>query len=107
MPYILGYAKTRVSAERQIFGTSSPENLHFREEKRLCLQKKRFRVKIINNLVVRLEVGIMENSERTDNAATATKDQPSPSKEACEIIACTLLSRYMKERDAERAPAKA
>ncbi|MBD3426284.1 MAG: hypothetical protein GF409_03515 [Candidatus Omnitrophica bacterium] len=25
-----------------------------------------------------------------------------PSKEACEIIACSLLSRYIRERDADR-----
>ncbi len=49
----------------------------------------------------------MENNERTENTATAKTGQPGPSKEACEIIACTLLKRYMKERDEERAMAKA
>lgn len=33
------------------------------------------------------------------------QDPNSPSKEACEIIACTLLNRYLKERDSDREAA--
>ncbi|MFC1549129.1 hypothetical protein ACFL5E_04135 [Candidatus Omnitrophota bacterium] len=46
----------------------------------------------------------MEKVDRvnTVEAEVQTPDQDERSKEACEIIACTLLNRYIKEREAEK-----
>jgi hypothetical protein len=67
---------------------------------RKFLQNRRFNVKIINTVICK-EVGNMIK-EAVLTADQESQDQNNPSKEACEIIACTLLNRYLKERDADR-----